>query len=249
MKETAPQKLGRIIRLQRRVKMSPQAMRGTAIVVHSVLAMVMLVMLFYWRWLPESDMLPAIVMMSIYWLLACVGLLQGSWARSFELQLLPGAVQITKWGRTTLLIEPEVIGGRVGNVICLRSGEITASIPVYALPQMHDRAAVVEHCSQFLSPEQQALYGSDWAKQYCRLITPRKPADPLHTLVVVAICFAIGGAVLVGCYEYIAWRFPGEIRQPAFRIAYVGWFGFAAMFTGLPAAALWRKRRVVVAAI
>jgi hypothetical protein len=160
-------------------------------------------------------------------------------SQNFELQLLPGAVRLKTWWREVLLIEPEVVGGRIGRLtdeIRLREGKQQATISLGWFANPRERAAIIEHCSQFLTVEQQASFGREWSDRYYKLLTPRKPAksNPWHLLIAVVLTFVFGTAVLVYCCEFCVAN--GEAYNRAgvhMRSFYAVWFGVCLFFTGL----------------
>lgn len=243
MTELAPQKLGRIIRLDAKLRESPAAPWIATAGLHGLFALCVAMViatgvLETHQPRPDSpedaEWWQLFVFTAITWLLLGVGLkLLFFWQTSFELQLLPGAVRITKWGRTTLLIEPEVVGGNIIDRIHLRAGQVSSSIPLYCLNQLEEKAAVIEHCSQFLSAEQQARDGRRWARLYYRLIT-RKPLDRRRLLRATVVCLLVCGAVVIGSCESILWYWPDATLEDgqSLRVMYIGVLGLAIFLIG-----------------
>jgi hypothetical protein len=145
-------------------------------------------------------------------------------------------VRVKKWWCDELLVEPEIVGGRIQwNEIQLRAGERNATINLGWLDTRREQAAVVEHCSQFLSTEQQAAYGSDWSQRYHRLLTPPKPTCPLRLLRVFGITYGIGMLILILAVEWMVATYSVEMpigESP--RWLYQAWFVVGVMFCMLP---------------
>jgi hypothetical protein len=164
----------------------------------------------------------------------------------FELQLLPGAVRLKNWSQDVLLIEPEIVGGRIGwfsDQISLRSGNNSCTIRLSQFNK-HKQAAIIEHCSQFLTNEQQALFGREWAERYYRLLAPRKPpkSNPLHLLIVLTTTFAVGTLVLVTAVEYCVAHGAAPSGHNM-RWSYLAWFVCFGFWGGLLTMLCWREQR------
>ncbi|WP_254509300.1 hypothetical protein [Anatilimnocola floriformis] len=185
----------------------------------------------------EAPKEPLLVLIGGLWVLVGVATeLSMRFSQSFELQLLPGGVRLKSWWRDELLIEPEVVGGRIRltDEITLREGKKRATICLGWFTDRRIRAAIVEHCSQFLTNEQQAEFGRDWSTRYHRLLTCRKPTNPYHLLVFYTIVFAIGSVVLMSYIEYVVAQ--GATTGPQghhLRWAYAGWLVACLFFGGL----------------
>lgn len=165
---------------------------------------------------------------------------------SFEVQLLAGAVRVKNWWRDELLIEPEIVGGRITwlNEIRLRAGERSASIRLGWFPKRQEQAAVIEHCSQFLSPEQQAAYGHEWAKRFHRLITPAKPPTARGMLWSFGITYGIGWLLIIACCEsMIASGVEENLHGGPLRLYYLAWTIMGA-FLGLLVFFIHRAERI-----
>lgn len=239
MNETTPQKLGRIIRIDQKLRETPAVgLWVMSTVLHGLLGLVVITAVLGNNH-PDSEppTAAALVALAAMWLAIGTGLeLTLLWARTFELQLLPSAVHVTKWGRTVKLIQPQIVGGSLWNdVIRLQAGQVSASISLNSLNQREDKAAVVEHCSQFLSAEQQARYGRRWAERYYRLITPVKPPSAMHVLRLTLVCFVVGGMVLAGVCEPLLWYFPDAQLKggQSPRWSYLGWTAMAGLFAAM----------------
>jgi hypothetical protein len=152
--------------------------------------------------------------------------LSNRWKSSYELQLLPYGVRHSVWGLTTELIEPEIVGGRWlrwTQKIRLRAGNQEASISLLNFSHRGDRAAIIEHCSQFLSPQQQAEFGREWSKAYYEIITPPK-LNVLRTLAICGAFYVLGCCFVIAITECILWRFPDAILRTggSLRTSYLG---------------------------
>ncbi len=204
------------------------------------------------------ERLRALLWLSGMWVVGTVGmelLLRSRLA--FELHLLPGAVRLKTWRRNILLIEPEIVGGCIDefrNQIKLRAGAQTATIRLgWFSRRGSERAAIVEHCSQFLTAEQQAEFGPKWAEQYYQLLTPRKPPqpqklNPWHTLLALALGYAFTTSVLAYNLEYcIQNGLTHTTSGMHLRYCHLIWFGvytlFGCLIIPLYVAESWKSRR------
>jgi hypothetical protein len=175
-----------------------------------------------------------------------VAVLLEFWLRyvtSFEVQLLPGAIRVSKWWCDELLIEPEVVGGRIAwNQIRLRARDRSASIGLGWFNSRQDRAAIIEHCSQFLTAEQQAAYGHEWARRYHQLLSARKPPAPATLrgmLCTIWITYFIGLAICLASLEpLIACGITETNGGVSFRMIYAIWTATCVFFSFLLGAAI-----------
>lgn len=166
-------------------------------------------------------------------------------AQSFEVQLLPGAVRVKKWWCDELLIEPEVVGGRINwlNEIRLRAGERSAVLSLGWFHKPQEQAAIIEHCSQFLSAEQQAAHGYEWAQRFHRLITPAKPPTARGMLRSFGITYGIGWLLIIACCEsMIACGVEENLKGGPLRLYYLAWTMMGA-FLGLLVYCIHRAER------
>ena len=170
-------------------------------------------------------------------------------SQAFELQLLPGAVRLKNWRQDVLLIEPEVVGGRIGwfaDRITLRAGDRSGSLNLSWFSKRQVQAAIVEHCSQFLSAEQQAKFGREWADYYHRLLAPRKEPtpNPRRMAIAVSVLLLIGTIVLVSSCEYCialdSAYSPGGVHV---RFLYPEWGCVCLIFGGLMCRYYFAERR------
>jgi len=230
--------LGRILRIDGELRRSNGRWQ-IPLVLHGLFAFGMSQAVFS----PPNDAVILIVLAS--WI-AC-GVALECWLRfllHYEVQLLPGAVRMKKWWCDELLIEPEVVSGRISwsNVIHLRAGERQARIDLDWFQNRQDRAAIVEHCSQFLAAEQQAAHGHEWAKRYNQLLSPPKPPKrptAREMLRTIGITYVICLAILIACLEpAIAQGLTNE--GLSFRWCYVVITGVCVMFSGLLAVGMSR---------
>jgi hypothetical protein len=242
--------LGRILRIESELLRSPRDRRKARLLMHAFFAMFTAVIAFSPAPNPKAPRPADVLLLSTgLWIAASVQIEYSLRFRAnFEVQLLPGAVRVKKWGRDELLIEPEVVGGRVAwNQIQLRAGDRSASIGLGWFNSRQDRAAVIEHCSQFLSAEQQAAYGHEWARQYYKLLTARKPPKPPTTralLRTIGITYGACLLFLVICFEpLIANGITKFEAGVPFRQTYVALTLVVALLTCLLTVGQWLEQR------
>lgn len=117
--------------------------------------------------------------------------------RAFKLRLLPDGLRVVDRGKTTTLRNPTIeSAGRLQRII-LKQGEqqIDLDLEHFAF---RDQAILLEHCSQFLTTEQQAAHGAKWARRYAWLITPPKQQNLLDLWKI--ICIGVVISLLISPY-------------------------------------------------
>lgn len=139
---------------------------------------------------------PVVALFASFWLLMSVVVyFDERWARTFRVRLLPAGIRITRWNRTIEVSEPIVLRPeQLGNnrTIVLRSGQQKLLLPLLRFKR-REQAILLEHCSQFLTPEQQRTCGQQWARRYAALITDGKPkhVDLLSIWNVITACMVV----------------------------------------------------------
>lgn len=237
--------LGRILRIEGELLRSPRDRWQARLWMHAFVAIFPAIIAFSPSRSPEApSRAEALLVVTGLWIAAGVQIEYAMRFRAnFEVQLLPGAVRVKKWSRDELLIEPEVVGGRIAwNQIRLRAGERSASIGLGWFNSRQDRAAIIEHCSQFLTAEQQAAYGHEWARQYHKLLAAPKPPKPptVHGMLrTIGITYLIGFAIcLVTLEPMIAYGVSETKGGVSLRMIYAIWTATCVFFCFLLGAAI-----------
>jgi hypothetical protein len=223
-------KLGRILHLDRTLSRSPCAWWEAHLIVHGFFGLLVSLCAVGVYDEPENAVLAyMLVVFGLTWL--GTTLLMELLIRQnavFELQLLPSGIRLTNLDGTVELIEPEIVGGkwsRWWQLIKLREGKQEVMIPLSRFRHNHERAAIIEHCSQFLSPKQQAEFGPEWTRAFYELITPAK-ANLRRLLLVMVPVVGLGIVGVVAITEGVLWAYPesGEGVRRAYLLMPI-WFG------------------------
>lgn len=123
--------------------------------------------------------------------------------RTHKLRLLPSGVRVTENQQTTNWLDPEIARPQSlknRSAILLSSADHKRPLEIeLKYYELADQLAIIEHCSRFLSPEQQVQHGKDWIQFHAKLIAPPKPLHfptelyriHLSWLVCVLICLGI----------------------------------------------------------
>ena len=139
---------------------------------------------------------PVVALFTIFWLLiAVVVQFDERWARTFRVRLLPDGIRITRWNRTFDFVDPAIVQPQNPmsfRTIVLHSGTQKLQLPLFRFKR-HEQAILLEHCSQFLTPQQQRTCGQQWARRYATLITDGKPkpVDLLSIWNVITVCMVV----------------------------------------------------------
>ena len=97
--------------------------------------------------------------------------------RSYRLRLLPDGLRLTEFHRTSncepQIVKPELLP----RMFRIRLSAAGARQPLdlalkYFEPS--DQLAIIEHCSLYLTPEQQVQHGKEWVQCHARLL--RRPS-------------------------------------------------------------------------
>lgn len=217
-----------------------------------------------------DDLLPpawfkAFAALAIF-LLWCVIELAMWHALYFELRLLPDGIQLSSWGRTRTIIEPRIVaayGLHPRGFIFLDDAGASASwsslflrttICLSHFSRRQDKAAIVAHCSQFLTPEQQSRHGKHWANVYYSLIAPPKPQPHgiKRLMIAITATAALGELILIGVVETLICQFSGEFMLnnglPTRRL-YGMWLIGNAVFAAVVGVATWLGNRTLGQAV
>lgn len=131
-----------------------------------------------------------------FWIVGAIAVyFDERWARTFRVRLLPAGIRVTRWNRTIEVAEPTVLRPeQLANCrnITLQSGQQKLQLPLFRF-KSREQAILLEHCSQFLTPEQQRKRGKQWAQRYAALITDGKPkpVDLLSIWNVITVCMVV----------------------------------------------------------
>jgi hypothetical protein len=140
--------------------------------------------------------LPVVALFASFWLvMAIVVYFDERWARTFRVRLLPDGIRITRWNRTFDFSEPAIVQPQNPlslRTIVLQSGKQKLQLPLLRFKR-REQAILLEHCSQFLTPQQQRTCGQQWARRYAALITDGKPkpVDLLSIWNVITACMVV----------------------------------------------------------
>lgn len=119
--------------------------------------------------------------------------------RRYRLRLLPQGLRVTDCGSTTNLHSPEIKNPQaIGTCLelRLRSGDRELELRLSKFSR-HDRALIVEHCSQFLTAEQQAEWGERWARKHAEWQKPPKPSEWRTTFLSLWRTVCVAAAVCI----------------------------------------------------
>ncbi|WP_425618611.1 hypothetical protein NA78x_002320 [Anatilimnocola sp. NA78] len=130
-------------------------------------------------------------------LFAWAGYQHRHYERTYRLRLIPGGIRVTSCGSTKNYPQPVIVRPRAlpeAHRFSLKSGTCRGSLDLRNFRRA-DQARIIEHCSQFLSPAQQADSGQQWAYVRARLLVPPKPVDWLKlwqaTCIATAACIVL----------------------------------------------------------
>jgi uncharacterized integral membrane protein len=158
------------------VRLSPEYLRSTQVMLRISLAFFLFITI-------GTLILPETRPMSTFWALwvvfAAAALFTSRHDRSYRLRLLADGARRTQYNRTINWRGPHIVRPQsltTSRLITLKSPDIrqrlTLNLNHFNKP---DRIALIEHCSLFLTPEQQAQHGKQWARLHARLLAPPKP--------------------------------------------------------------------------
>lgn len=140
---------------------------------------------------------------NVFWLITLLlgifALVVESIDRRYRLRLLPNGVRETQCGTTTNLLAPTIADPNSivsSSTLRLQNGDRVFDLCLHEFSR-RDQALILEHCSQFLTPAQQADCGERWAREHARLIKPPKPDEWLKNFLSLWRTVCIAAAVCI----------------------------------------------------
>ena len=145
----------------------------------------------------------AVLVSSLFWLITLLlgifALVVESIDRRYRLRLIPNGLRETHCGTTTNLLAPTIadLNSIVSSsTLRLQNGDRVIDLCLHKFSR-RDQALILEHCSQFLTPAQQAACGERWARKHARLIKPPKPDEWLKNFLSLWRTVCIAAAVCI----------------------------------------------------
>jgi hypothetical protein len=160
--------------------------------------------------IPETR--PLAIFWSLWVAFAGVVLHTSRRERSYRVRLLADGVRRTQNNRTLNFREPQIARPQSLTThyrITLTSPDLKQRLTL-KLNEFDklDQLALIEHCSQFLTPEQQIQHGKQWARLHARLLAPPKPFNVQKALWNAHIIWLISIVAIIIFLQSVDFTFP-----------------------------------------